>query len=117
MLYAFVAARSQANDRVPDSEFARRAPRDRVRRFRHLRRPGSPVDAREWGNIARMHLILQGADVETTALKEIARASGASGIEQVRPNVFRLNEAQRIEGIGELCARHGLEWIVADEPG
>jgi hypothetical protein len=65
-----------------------------------------------------MHLIVQGADIETALLKEIAKAAGASGIEQVRPNVFRLNGAKRAEGIAELCAQHGLDWtFVHDGPG
>ena len=64
-----------------------------------------------------MHLIVQGADVETPALKEIAKAVGASGIEQVRPNVFRLHGAKRVEGVAELCARHGLDWVFAEDPG
>ena len=63
-----------------------------------------------------MHLIVQGADVETTALKEIAKAVGAIGIEQVRPNVFRLSEVKRVEGIAELCARHGLAWTFVEDP-
>jgi len=62
-----------------------------------------------------MDLIVQGSDVETTALKEIAKAIGAGGIEQVRPNVFRLTGAKRVDGIAELCARHGLEWKVVNE--
>jgi phosphoserine phosphatase len=64
-----------------------------------------------------MHLLLEGNDVETTALKEIAKAVGASGIEQVRPNVFRLHDAKRVEGIAGLCARHGLDWTFVDDPG
>jgi hypothetical protein len=36
-----------------------------------------------------MHLIVQGADVETAALKEIAKLVGATGIEQLRPQAFR----------------------------
>ena len=63
-----------------------------------------------------MHLIVQGADVETTALKEIAKAVGASGIEQVRPNVFHLHGAKRVEGIAELCARHCLDWTLVEDP-
>ena len=62
-----------------------------------------------------MHLIVQGADIETVLLKEIAKAAGASGIEQVRPNVFRMNGATRAEGIPELCARHGLEWTFVED--
>ena len=63
-----------------------------------------------------MHLIVQGADVETTVLKAIAKAAGATGIEQVRPNVFRMSGAKPAEGIAELCARHGLEWTFAEDP-
>ena len=63
-----------------------------------------------------MLLIVQGADVETTVLKAIAKAAGASGIEQVRPNVFRMSGAKPAEGIAELCARHGLEWTFMEDP-
>jgi len=49
-----------------------------------------------------MHLIIQGADVETTALKEIAKLSGAKGIEQTAPDVFRLLDAVPAEGIATL---------------
>ena len=40
------------------------------------------------------HLIIRGAAIETVALKEIAKAAGANGIEQVRPNVFRLERGK-----------------------
>ena len=63
-----------------------------------------------------MHLIVQGADVETTVLKAIAKAAGATGIEQVRPNVFRLSGAKPAEGIAELCTRHGLDWTFVEDP-
>ena len=62
-----------------------------------------------------MHLVIQGADVETTALKELARLSGASGIEQVAPNVFRLKDATPADGIAELCARQKLDWNFTSE--
>jgi len=62
------------------------------------------------------HLIVQGADVETTALKELAKLSGASGIEQIRPNVFRLTNASPAAGIAELCAQQKLDWrFVAED--
>ena len=57
-----------------------------------------------------MHLIVQGADIETTALKELAKLSGASAIEQVRPNVFRLRDARPADGIAELCVQQKLDW-------
>jgi phosphoserine phosphatase len=61
-----------------------------------------------------MDLMVQGADIETIVLKEIAKAAGASGIEQVRPDLFRMKEAKRVEGIAGLCSRHGLEWTFVD---
>ena len=65
-----------------------------------------------------MHLIIQGADVETTALKQLAKLAGASGIEQIAPDVFRLNNAAPADGIAELCARQKLDWaFVPEEPG
>jgi phosphoserine phosphatase len=57
-----------------------------------------------------MNLIIQGENVETTALKALAKLSGASGIEQVAPNVFRLAGASPAEGIAQLCAQQELEW-------
>jgi phosphoserine phosphatase len=57
-----------------------------------------------------MHLIIQGADVETAALKQLAKLSGASGIEQVAPNVFHLKDATPGDGIADLCAQQGLDW-------
>ena len=64
-----------------------------------------------------MHLVIQGDDVETTALKELAKLSGAKGIEQVAPNVFRLTNASPADGIAELCERQKLDWIfVPDDP-
>ena len=57
-----------------------------------------------------MNLIVQGANVETTALKELAKLSGASGIEQIEPNVFHLRNATAVDGIAQLCASQGLDW-------
>jgi len=62
-----------------------------------------------------MNLVIQGADVETTALKELAKLSGASGIEQVAPNVFRLKNASPADGIAALCARQRLDWTFVPE--
>ena len=62
-----------------------------------------------------MHLVIQGDDVETTALKELAKLSGASAIEQVAPNVFRLKDASPAGGIAELCARQKLDWAFVPE--
>lgn len=56
-----------------------------------------------------MFLIIQGADVETTALKEIAKLSSASGIEQVRPRAFRLRDARPADSIAALCEAQQLD--------
>ena len=57
-----------------------------------------------------MNLVIRGSDVETTALKELAKLTGANAIEQVAPNVFRLRNAQPAQGVEELCARQNLAW-------
>ena len=51
-----------------------------------------------------MYLIIQGPNVETNDLKQLAKLSGASGIAQTLPNVFRLTDASPhadIEAFGE----------------
>jgi len=62
-----------------------------------------------------MHLIIQGTHVETTALKELAKLSGASGIEQTVPNVFRLRNASPAEGIAALCSKQRLDHAFVPE--
>jgi phosphoserine phosphatase len=62
-----------------------------------------------------MNLIVQGANVETTALKELAKLSGASGIEQVAPNVFRLANASPADAIQPLCSKHRLDHAFVPE--
>ena len=56
-----------------------------------------------------MHLVIQGLDVETTDLKAIAKLAGASRIENIGPQVFRLHHARPAEGIGEICERAALD--------
>jgi len=62
-----------------------------------------------------MNLVIQGPDVETTALKELAKLSGAGGIEQAAPNVFRLPGAKPADGIAELCATQRLDHAFVPE--
>ncbi len=57
-----------------------------------------------------MLLVVQGADVETRDLKELAQLTGASGIEQSAPNVFRLAGARPHEGVAALCGRARLDY-------
>jgi phosphoserine phosphatase len=66
-----------------------------------------------------MNLVIQGLNVETTALKELAKLSGASGIQQVVPNVFRLAGASPADDIKALveshCSRHHLDYAFVPE--
>lgn len=56
-----------------------------------------------------MHLVIQGADIETRDLKQLAKLSGASAIDQLTPAAFRLAGAQPAQGIAEFCAQAKLD--------
>lgn len=57
-----------------------------------------------------MHLIIQGANVETADLKQLAKLSGANGIEQITSNVFCLKPASPNPEIEALCAQTRLDY-------
>ncbi|MBI4195347.1 MAG: phosphoserine phosphatase SerB [Betaproteobacteria bacterium] len=56
-----------------------------------------------------MHLVVQGREVETIDLKNLAKLSGASRIERIAPEAFRLCGARAAPGITELCERARLD--------
>jgi phosphoserine phosphatase len=56
-----------------------------------------------------MHLVIQGAEIETRDLKELAKLSGASAIARLSATAFRLCGAQPAAGIAELCATARLD--------
>lgn len=56
-----------------------------------------------------MHLIIQGPEVETADLKQLAKISGASAIDRLTGTAFRLCDAQPASGIAELCAGAKLD--------
>jgi phosphoserine phosphatase len=56
-----------------------------------------------------MHLVIQGAEIETRDLKELARLSGAATIDRLADTAFRLRGAQPAAGIAELCAGAKLD--------
>ena len=56
-----------------------------------------------------MHLVIQGADIETRDLKELAKLSGAGVIDRLSDTAFRLTHAQPAAGIAELCAGAKLD--------
>ncbi len=55
-------------------------------------------------------LIVQGLEVETRDLKEIARLAGAARIENVGENAFRLHGAKNRKGVPERCAVARLDY-------
>jgi len=57
-----------------------------------------------------MHLVIQGADIETGDLKALAKLSGATAIDRLSDAAFRLNNAQPAEGIEALCAQSKLDY-------
>jgi len=54
-------------------------------------------------------LIVQGLDLETSDLKELAKLAGASAIQQLDSRAFRLRGGIPAAGIAELCAARGLD--------
>ncbi len=64
-----------------------------------------------------MQLIVQGADVETGDLKQIAKLVGANAIEQIAPNVFRLTPATKSSELDAVCTAAKLDYaFVASTP-
>jgi phosphoserine phosphatase len=57
-----------------------------------------------------MNLVIQGADVETGDLKNIAKLARARQIEQISPQVFRLHDAHDDPGIPPLCELAKLDY-------
>lgn len=57
-----------------------------------------------------MNLVLQGEDVDSVALKTVARLTSASRIDQIHPGAFRLVDARPAEGLAALCEKACLDW-------
>ena len=57
-----------------------------------------------------MHLVIQGAEIETGDLKALAKLSGAGAIDRLSDTAFRLNNAQSGPGISELCTQARLDY-------
>lgn len=57
-----------------------------------------------------MNLIIQGVEIETNDLRELAKLSGASQIERITGQAFRLKDASWREGVPEYCANVRLDF-------
>jgi phosphoserine phosphatase len=54
-------------------------------------------------------LVVQGLEIETSDLKQLAKLSGASAIEQLESQAFRLRGGRPAAGIAELCEDRMLD--------
>ena len=57
-----------------------------------------------------MNLIIQGIEIETSDLRELAKLSGASQIERITGQAFRLKDASRQEDVPEYCTAARLDF-------
>lgn len=57
-----------------------------------------------------MNLIIQGIEIGNSDLRELAKLSGASQIERITGQAFRLKDASRQEDVAEYCAAAGLDF-------
>jgi phosphoserine phosphatase len=62
------------------------------------------------------YLVIQGVEVETYDLKEIAKLSGASRIENTGHNAFRLHGYKWPHGVAEYCAKAKLDFAFVPQP-
>ena len=62
-----------------------------------------------------MHLVIQGAEVETRDLKDIAKLAGASAIEAITPCAFRLRDAKPHPAIAPQCEKAQLDHAFVPE--
>jgi phosphoserine phosphatase len=61
------------------------------------------------------YLVIQGPEVETRDLKEIAKLSGASSIENI-DNAFRLHDYKTREGVAAYCTGAKLDFAFVPQP-
>src|SRR6267154_6066802 len=62
------------------------------------------------------YLVIQGEEVETPDLKEIAMLSGSTRIEGIGNNAFRLHDYKTQDGVAEYCAQAKLDFAFVPEP-
>jgi phosphoserine phosphatase len=62
------------------------------------------------------YLVIQGLEVETPDLKQIAKLCGASRIENIGNNAFRLHRCKLQHGVAEYCAKAQLDFAFVPQP-
>ncbi|HJV27786.1 MAG TPA: phosphoserine phosphatase SerB [Aromatoleum sp.] len=61
-----------------------------------------------------MNLVVQGEDVDSVALKTVAKLAGARAIEQITPQAFRVIAAAQHPDIADVCEKAQLDWAWID---
>jgi phosphoserine phosphatase len=62
------------------------------------------------------YLVIQGPEVETRDLKAIAKLAGATRIENIGNNAFRLHEYKSQDGVADYCAEAKLDFAFVAMP-
>jgi phosphoserine phosphatase len=62
------------------------------------------------------YLVIQGLEVETPDLKEIAKLSGSTRIENIGGNAFRLHDYKTQDGVAAYCANAKLDFAFVPAP-
>src|SRR5207245_7677161 len=62
------------------------------------------------------YLVIQGLEVKTPDLKEIAELSGSTRIEGIGNNAFRLHDYKTQDGVAEYCAKAKLDFAFVPQP-
>ena len=62
-----------------------------------------------------MNLIIQGSEIESRDLRQLAKLTDASRIEQITHEAFRLCEAQARDGVAEYCEKAKLDFAFVPE--
>src|SRR5882762_9589199 len=62
------------------------------------------------------YLVIQGEEVETPDLKEIAKLSGSTRIEGIGNNAFRLHDYKTQDGVAAYCANAKLDFAFVPQP-
>lgn len=62
------------------------------------------------------YLVIQGEEVETPDLKEIAKLSGSTRIEGIGNNAFRLHDYKTQDGVAAYCAKAQLDFAFIPQP-
>jgi phosphoserine phosphatase len=62
------------------------------------------------------YLVIQGAEVETRDLKEVAKLARAARIENIGDNAFRLHDYKTQDGVADYCAGAKLDFAFVPVP-